>query len=235
MMASMGSGGMGTPMGFPPRSPHGAMNPLEQVSRSRALQQDEEINQLCDLYQQLLTELNACHSLLQVDQERLAAMLVPYVNAQNQLVEPEPDVLLFKQGLDLRLQEFEEDCQKIQKVERRLQKKIDEACSEYDAAVHDIAQVADSRILRRLRDNQRKIDLQQQEIDQLRFEKDILEKETRKLREMAGQGHYTGPISEPYGGRGHDQPPMPRLHNVMEGHSKAPPIVGDQRVRHGRH
>merc|ERR1719420_2840371 len=229
----MGSNGMRTSMGFMPSSPHGAMNPLERVAKSRAMQQDDEINALCDLYQQLLTELNACHSLLQVDQERLAAMLVPYVNAQNQLVEPEPDVLLFKQGLDLRLQEFEEDCQKIQKVERRLQKKIDEACSEYDSAVHDIAQVADSRILRRLRDNQRKIDVQQQEIDQLRFEKETLDKETRKLQEMAGQGHYTGPIAEPQGGRGyHDDAPMPRLHNTMEASSRAPPIVGDQRVRH---
>lgn len=39
--------------------------------------QDQEIQQLCDLYQQQLVELNACHSLLQADQERLSQMLLP--------------------------------------------------------------------------------------------------------------------------------------------------------------
>eukprot|EP00438_Fugacium_kawagutii_P005433 Skav226189 [mRNA] locus=scaffold2212:102830:105483:+ [translate_table: standard] len=38
------------------------------------LRDDLEIQQLCDLYQSQLAELNACHSLLTVDQERLATM-----------------------------------------------------------------------------------------------------------------------------------------------------------------
>jgi len=93
----------------------------------KTLQQDMEIQQLCDLYQQQLAELNACHSLLTVDQERLAAMLAPYVNSHGELVmeAPDPDVMLFKDGLDLRLKEFEEDCKRIQATEAKLQRKIE--------------------------------------------------------------------------------------------------------------
>merc|ERR1719229_370329 len=81
---------------------------------------DLEIQQLCDKYQQQLAELNACHSLLIVDQERLAGMLAPYVNQHGALVmeAPDPDVLLFKRGLDLRLVQFEEDCKRIAATER---------------------------------------------------------------------------------------------------------------------
>eukprot|EP00435_Cladocopium_sp_Y103_P041418 s2166_g11.t1 len=87
-----------------------------------------------DLYQSQLAELNACHSLLTVDQERLATMLAPYVNASGELVmeAPDPDVMLFKQGLDLRLKEFEEDCKRIQQTEQKLQDQIDSAASDYE-------------------------------------------------------------------------------------------------------
>ncbi|CAJ1439409.1 unnamed protein product, partial [Effrenium voratum] len=64
---------------------------------------------------------------------------------------PDPDVMLFKQGLDLRLkarkaEEFEEDCKRIQqpmperepmghvymRTEQRLQEKIDSAAADYE-------------------------------------------------------------------------------------------------------
>merc|ERR1711862_744438 len=101
------------------------------------VKQDLEIQKLCELYQQQLAELNACHSLLTVDQERLAAMLAPFVNSSGELVmqAPDPDVLLFKDGLDLRLKEFQEDCRRIQKTEERLQELIDTATSDYEHAV----------------------------------------------------------------------------------------------------
>merc|ERR1719203_1103575 len=89
----------------------------------RHLQQDLEIQQLADLYQQQLAELNACHSLLTVDQERLAGMLAPYMDSNGKLVmdRPDPNVMLFKQGLDLRLKEFEEDCKRIKRTEEQLE------------------------------------------------------------------------------------------------------------------
>jgi hypothetical protein len=151
------------------------------------LQQDFEIQQLCDIYQQQLTELNACHSLLTVDQEKLAQMLAPYVSERGELVlqQPSEDILLFKKGLDLRLKEFEEDCKRIQRTERLLAQKIEDATTGYEEAVQGQSASHDSRIFKRLKEQQRLIEIQQKEIDQIRFEKEMLQEETRQLRCMA--------------------------------------------------
>ena len=52
-------------------------------------------------------------------------------------------------GLELRLAEFKEDCQRIQQIERKLQAKIDAATNEYEHTVQDVSNVADARILKR--------------------------------------------------------------------------------------
>ena len=44
--------------------------------------------------------------------------------------------------------------------------------------------MADARILKRLREQQRLIDIQQTEIDQIRHEKNCLSMETQRLREL---------------------------------------------------
>eukprot|EP00928_Gymnodinium_smaydae_P072390 TRINITY_DN55763_c0_g1_i1.p1 TRINITY_DN55763_c0_g1~~TRINITY_DN55763_c0_g1_i1.p1 ORF type:complete len:259 (-),score=76.55 TRINITY_DN55763_c0_g1_i1:45-758(-) len=186
------------------------------------VQQDMQIQQLTDLYQQQLAELNACHSLLTVDQERLAAMLAPYVNSQGELVmeAPDPMVLLFKDGLDLRLKEFEEDCKRIEATENKLQKAIDEATTDYEQAVHGIAMSTDSRIYRRLREQQRLIELQQAEIDQIRFEKELLHEETSRLRQMTGRDRMA------HANANNHLPsalPFPSVHETYEARRGAPP------------
>uniref|UniRef100_A0A7S2HWX8 Uncharacterized protein n=1 Tax=Zooxanthella nutricula TaxID=1333877 RepID=A0A7S2HWX8_9DINO len=188
------------------------------------VQSDLEIQRLCDRYQQQLAELNACHSLLTVDQERLASMLAPYVNARGLLVmeAPDPDVLLFKQGLDLRLQQFEEDCKLIQATERALQQKIDEAATDYEQAMYGLAMSTDSRIFKRLREQQRQIELQQQEIDQTRFEKEVLQEETRRLREMT----HRSAVAQYAKKREDDMWQLPRLHHMYETQNLAPPMPG---------
>eukprot|EP00929_Paragymnodinium_shiwhaense_P034538 TRINITY_DN18779_c0_g5_i1.p1 TRINITY_DN18779_c0_g5~~TRINITY_DN18779_c0_g5_i1.p1 ORF type:complete len:244 (-),score=76.78 TRINITY_DN18779_c0_g5_i1:432-1163(-) len=225
----------GLPPGHVPMAQYGAQAARPQAGQSvtpvanalpKHLQQDLEIQQLADLYQQQLAELNACHSLLTVDQERLASMLAPYVNAQGELVmdAPDPDVLLFKDGLDLRLKEFEEDCKRIQATEAKLQRKIDEATTDYEQAVHGIAMSTDSRIYRRLREQQRLIDLQQQEIDQVRFEKELLQEETRRLRMMTARDQraaYNASMGQNQSGV-----PFPRLHETYEARREAPPMEG---------
>lgn len=218
-IANYGVTALGPAPGGPPR---GHVNSLP-----KHLQQDIEIQQLCDKYQSQLAELNACHSLLMVDQERLAGMLAPYVNAFGQLVmeKPDPDVLLFKQGLDLRLAEFEEDCKRIQKTEKELQDKIDEATSDYEQAVHGIAMSADSRVFKRLREQQRLIDLQQQEIDQIRYEKELLQEETKRLRDMAAQGGVDQRLKRQ---QKDDMMPLPRLHSAYEAKQMAGPLPGNR-------
>jgi hypothetical protein len=55
------------------------------------------------------------HTHVQEDQEKVAAMLAPYIAPDGRVIAPpDDDVLFLKQGLDLRLQEFEEDCRRIQ-------------------------------------------------------------------------------------------------------------------------
>lgn len=192
------------------------------------LRQDIEIQRLCDLYQQQLAELNACHSLLTVDQERLATMLAPYVNSAGELGmdAPDPDVLLFKQGLDLRLLEFEEDCKRIEATESKLQKKIDEATTGYEQAVQGISMTTDSRIYKRLREQQRLIELQQAEIDQIRFEKELLADETQRLRQMTGRDQREAYEANRQKVGREASMPLPSLHETYDARQPAPPLDG---------
>eukprot|EP00927_Polykrikos_kofoidii_P041147 TRINITY_DN35063_c0_g1_i1.p1 TRINITY_DN35063_c0_g1~~TRINITY_DN35063_c0_g1_i1.p1 ORF type:complete len:241 (-),score=49.20 TRINITY_DN35063_c0_g1_i1:360-1082(-) len=199
-------------------------------SLPKHLQQDYEIQELTDIYQQQLAELNACHSLLVVDQERLAQMLAPFTNPRGDLVmeAPDQDVLLFKDGLDLRLKEFEEDCKRIQATEAKLQQKIDEATTDYEQAVNGIAMTTDSRIYKRLREQQRLIEMQQNEIDQIRFEKELLGEETRRLRQATTRDQQVA-YSNTYGGSSPQSLPFPGLHETYEGRRAAPPLEGSER------
>lgn len=191
----------------------------------RHLQQDLEIQQLADLYQQQLAELNACHSLLTVDQERLAGMLAPYMDSNGKLVmdRPDPNVMLFKSGLDLRLKEFEEDCKRIKRTEEQLEAKINAATSDFEQAVQGNAMSTDSRIFKRLREQQRQIELQQSEIDQIRYEKELLQEETKKLREMTHRSAATE-----LRGRSQAAEPasFPSLHRMYDGGERAPNLPG---------
>lgn len=189
------------------------------------LQQDLEIQQLADLYQQQLAELNACHSLLTVDQERLAGMLAPYMDSNGKLVmdRPDPNVMLFKQGLDLRLKEFEEDCKRIRRTEEQLEAKINAATNDFEKAVQGNAMSTDSRIFKRLREQQRLIELQQSEIDQIRYEKELLQDETKKLREMTHRSAAT----ELRGRAQHKEAAaFPSLHRMYENGDRAPNLPG---------
>eukprot|EP00397_Hematodinium_sp_SG-2012_P043316 GEMP01048128.1.p1 GENE.GEMP01048128.1~~GEMP01048128.1.p1 ORF type:complete len:277 (+),score=69.00 GEMP01048128.1:250-1080(+) len=156
------------------------------------MKEDIQIRELVNLYQQQLVELNACHSLLQADQELLARKLAPYKNESGQLVvqEPSDDVLLFKQGLELRIAEFKEDCTRIHETEKKLERLIRQATTDYERSLNEVSETADSRILRRLRQQSTLIQVQQNEVDQLRLEKNILEAQTRKLRELTKYGHW---------------------------------------------
>lgn len=151
-------------------------------------------------------------------------MLAPYVNQHGALVmeAPDPDVMLFKRGLDLRLLQFEEDCKRIQATERQLQQKIDEATTDYEQAVHGIAMNSDSRIFKRLREQQRQIELQQQEIDQTRYEKELLQEETRRLREMT----HRNATAEYARRMDNELNPLPRLHQMYEAAHQAPRLPG---------
>ena len=163
------------------------MIPSQALPRHAA--EDVEIAQLTDLYQAQLVELQAAHGLLLGDQERLAELLAPHLTpsgaiAPEALQQLDPKVLLFKEGLDLRVSEFQEDCRRIQATERRLQSKIERAAEEYERNFLQSSGLVDARVLKRVREQQRLIQVQQGELDQLKFEKEILQAENRRLKEL---------------------------------------------------
>ncbi|PFH38750.1 hypothetical protein BESB_010920 [Besnoitia besnoiti] len=151
-----------------------------------------EIAALVDLYQQQLAEITAEHSLLLEDQAKLASFIAPYLDEDGRVVgEFDDTILLFKQGLDLRLLEYEEDCRRIQQTERRLQRTIDDICLRYDSMVVEAQGYAESRLLGQVKDLQRVIWLLHSELDELRFQRDIYADETKRLRGICRFGNWT--------------------------------------------
>ena len=197
--------------------------PIPQ-SLPKHVAEDQQIHSLTSLYQQQLAELSACHSLLLADQERLAAMLAPHLSPQGS-IDPstlptlDPRILLFKDGLDLRMQEFQEDCKRLQTTEKRLQRKIEQAAADYEGAFLASAGLADARVLKRLKEQQRVIAVQQAELDQVRFEKEVLEGENNRLKVLCVQGgDWTGEKQPEFFDR-------PNLHIVAEGKERAGNVV----------
>lgn len=149
--------------------------------------EDEEIHQLTDQLQNELGSLAATHSVLESDMQRLASMLAPYMTPAGRLNLPEkmdPKVLLFKQGLDYRIAEYNEDCRRLESVQGRLQRKLEEAAGAYERTFMGASGLADARIIRRLEELQRVIQIQQRELDQTRFERDVVADEAKRLRQL---------------------------------------------------
>ncbi|KAF4758958.1 hypothetical protein FOZ63_033438, partial [Perkinsus olseni] len=161
----------------------------QRLESSSTFTRDEEIANLVRTYQEQLAEIAAANSTLVDDKERLAIVLEPYMDAEGRMRLPDgassidPNIRILKEGLDLRLQEFWDSFQRLQQIERRLSRKIDETAMEYQHAISDVSGLCDKRILKRLREQQRQITLQQVENDQLRFERDT-NYELQRLRQI---------------------------------------------------
>lgn len=150
--------------------------------------EDEEIRILTEQLQYELGSLSSTHSILEADMQRLASMLAPYMTPAGRLNLPEsgvdPKVFLFKQGLDFRISEYNEDCHRLESVQERLQRKLEEAAGSYERTFMGASGLADARIIRRLEELQRVIQVQQSELDQARFERDVVADEAKRLRQM---------------------------------------------------
>ena len=163
-----------------------SMNPSMPIIASTG-GEDEEIRLLTDQLQLELGNLASTHSVLEADMQRLASMLGPFMTPAGRLNLPEkmdPKVLLFKQGLDFRISEYNEDCRRLENIQERLQRKLEEAAGAYERTFMGATGLADARIIRRLEELQRIIQVQQQELDQARFERDVVADEAKRLRHM---------------------------------------------------
>jgi hypothetical protein len=170
-------------MSIPPQM----SNPMPMVGSTG--DEDEEIRLLTEQLQFELGNLSGTHSTLEQDMQRLAAMLAPYMTPAGRLNLPDnghldPKILLFKQGLDFRIAEYNEDCKRLEQVQSRLQRKLEEAAGSYERTFMGVSGLADARIIRRLEELQRTIQVQQQELDQARFEKDVVADEAKRLKQL---------------------------------------------------
>lgn len=163
-----------------------SMNPTMPIIASTG-GEDEEIRLLTDQLQLELGNLASTHSVLEADMQRLASMLGPFMTPAGRLNLPEKmdgKILLFKQGLDFRISEYNEDCKRLENIQDRLQRKLEEAAGAYERTFMGATGLADARIIRRLEELQRIIQVQQQELDQARFERDVVADEAKRLRHM---------------------------------------------------
>eukprot|EP00929_Paragymnodinium_shiwhaense_P001631 TRINITY_DN10186_c0_g2_i1.p1 TRINITY_DN10186_c0_g2~~TRINITY_DN10186_c0_g2_i1.p1 ORF type:complete len:312 (+),score=79.99 TRINITY_DN10186_c0_g2_i1:158-1093(+) len=141
----------------------------------------QEAWSLAETYRRMLDIVGAMQALLEMDQESLALLLREAHAAQN----PELDVKVFllQEGIELRLRELEEECRRLASVELRLQRAIDEAEAECEIEAIREAGLVDPRLLEKLLDQRKVIKLQQEELDQMKFERDVLLDDAARLRE----------------------------------------------------
>jgi hypothetical protein len=191
---------------------------------------DEDIRLLTEQLQVEMGSLSSTHTSLETDMQRLAGMLAPFMTPAGRLQIPEgidPKILLFKQGLDFRLAEYQEDCRRLTTVQERLQRKLEEAAGAYEKTFMGASGLADARILRRMEEQQRVIQIQQNELDQLRFERDVISDEARRLRHLfvkhPAPGQRGLERQEPF------RSETPNLHLATQ--ARFAPLVGPGKIR----
>eukprot|EP00403_Amphidinium_massartii_P000252 CAMPEP_0178379152 /NCGR_PEP_ID=MMETSP0689_2-20121128/4793_1 /TAXON_ID=160604 /ORGANISM="Amphidinium massartii, Strain CS-259" /LENGTH=361 /DNA_ID=CAMNT_0019999241 /DNA_START=40 /DNA_END=1122 /DNA_ORIENTATION=- len=189
--------------------PHGAYNSaldpflLSTVPRSQApgasAGPENEARVLAELYRRMVEGIEAVQLQLETDQEHLALMIQ---QAQHRCAtlpiglcwEEEDQVTLFRDGLELRLREFEEACRRLASLERRLQRKLDEAEAACELEAITATGLVDPRLIDKLVEQRRVIRLQQEELEHVYFERDCLRDDAERLREtcLLQAAHLTG-------------------------------------------
>ena len=222
----------GNSKGFPVTNPPQMANPMPVIASTG--DEDEEIRLLTEQLQLELGGLSNTHSVLESDMQRLAAMLAPFMTPAGRLNLPDngmldPKIMLFKQGLDFRISEYNEDCKRMEQVQDRLQRKLEEAAGSYERTFMGVSGLADARIIRRLEELQRVIQVQQQELDQTRFERDVVSDEARRLRQMFIR---TGPVNLAHmGGRNQQDPFNPASGSLhLATAAKFAPLAGPPKI-----
>ncbi|KAL8275494.1 hypothetical protein Esti_000445 [Eimeria stiedai] len=155
---------LAAPMG-PPAGVPGPPSPPPQLEVANM-----QIAALMDLYQQQLVEISAAHSLLLVDQERLAALLAPFVDASGAAVLPLDENLLF--------------------MKRDAAASVTPSAFAAAAVLGVGAGFAESRLMGQVKDLRKVVNLLQFELDELRFQRDVYADEARRLRGVCRYGSW---------------------------------------------
>ncbi|CAD7963705.1 unnamed protein product [Amoebophrya sp. A120] len=168
---------------------------LGPMERSKVF--EAEAKELAALYDLQLQEISACQQLLLQDQERFSYLLASAqqrVRNKQGTVKPlyyendefEELLPVLKAGLDFRIQELVEDGRRIERTEERLRRKIFLAIQEYEVALLcSTGLVSNPVLLKRMRQQERVLNRQQEALDWLRFDRDLAADEAKRLRREA--------------------------------------------------
>eukprot|EP00747_Dinoflagellata_sp_TGD_P200363 gnl/TRDRNA2_/TRDRNA2_73759_c1_seq1.p1 gnl/TRDRNA2_/TRDRNA2_73759_c1~~gnl/TRDRNA2_/TRDRNA2_73759_c1_seq1.p1 ORF type:complete len:316 (-),score=76.48 gnl/TRDRNA2_/TRDRNA2_73759_c1_seq1:40-957(-) len=119
---------------------------------------------------------------IEADQERLAKLMATLVNnPRDELLYSQ--IQLFRDGLELRIREFDEECRRLHATQRRMQHKVDEAEASFELEAIQSNRLVDPKLVEKLVEQRRVIRLQQEELEQLTFERDVLSDDAARLRQ----------------------------------------------------
>eukprot|EP00405_Crypthecodinium_cohnii_P049253 CAMPEP_0206601568 /NCGR_PEP_ID=MMETSP0325_2-20121206/46724_1 /ASSEMBLY_ACC=CAM_ASM_000347 /TAXON_ID=2866 /ORGANISM="Crypthecodinium cohnii, Strain Seligo" /LENGTH=266 /DNA_ID=CAMNT_0054113599 /DNA_START=108 /DNA_END=904 /DNA_ORIENTATION=- len=177
--------------GIPPIAVPGYADPFYQSTCPRISdpqsglgnEPQREAKSLAHAYMRLVDKLTYDRRKLVDDQESLALML-----SDAQATFPpdealETQLFFLRDGLELRLREFEEECRRASAVERRFQRKLDDVEAECEIETVKAIDKVDPRLIDKMEEQRRIIRLQQDELDQIYFERDVLMDDIERLKE----------------------------------------------------
>lgn len=182
----------------------------------------DDTQKLREAYRRELESLTNEHELLLLDFRELEERIHSAEGNPSSapLQPPSEEVLFLKQGFDLRVQQFKEDCDRVERLRLKLQRSLerDQRANEEggDSAggkglMSREAVAVNCTLLKRVKDQDRLIGILQRELEELQYEQALVENHLKKLRRAAD--HL--PLAEQLEPRG-SQPP-PSLHSQGKG------------------
>ncbi|PFH31980.1 hypothetical protein BESB_019210 [Besnoitia besnoiti] len=167
-------------------NPYAEAPPAPMLKSDVVAEEDLSIPALVQLYQAEVTALTEAHEEIMRDKRHLEKLLEPYISSRSpeHATEPGEDILLYKEGFDIRLQQFNENCKKASKLEWILQRKLAQVAEKEEKSVvaHPCQVQATCRALKKIKDQERLIKLLQRELDECLHYNDLYAEQLRKMR-----------------------------------------------------
>ncbi|KAL8272200.1 hypothetical protein Esti_003865 [Eimeria stiedai] len=204
------AGGLGcsTMLGAPPAA--------GELEASRGAPPPNDIEGLRALCRNEVAALSTEHELLLFDLQRLNELTQIYRDKEGRfLLSPPPEILEAKKGVDLRLEQFKDDCGRCERLQRRLQRLLDrgrEAGGSAGFVSSPEAIEANCRLLKKVQDQRRLISMLQRDLDERLYEQSLMEEHLKRLTRAADHLPWGSPGRGPPRGGPREGPLPPTLH-----------------------
>ncbi|KAH0477349.1 MAG: hypothetical protein KVP17_002710 [Porospora cf. gigantea B] len=153
-----------------------ATRPLPTAARG-----SYEIQKLSSEYKESVVEVEAAHRAILDDQAELSKRMARFLDSDGRVKQtPDEEVLFLKKGMDFRLQDLQSACNRLMLQERHLQGMIQtHVLRKTEEGQTD--GFATRKLMEQVRAQQRLIETQKSELDELTFQKALLEDESLRL------------------------------------------------------